>query len=165
MKATRDSFTECFFWVSQVRGTFSRSLQGTKAEMSYSNLSHPFRERPYRIIGVSWLDPQLGQNPNAISELQGLVQHVLPFHIPLGNSVNIVVLQLAGNCVQKQRSKTYSVKISDRWIPFSDILVSHHIRLSSLMNSTTHISGGSSNTDRQNEGPVILSGRKHYKVC
>lgn len=52
-----------------------------------------------RIIGVSWLDPQLCQNPNAISELQGLVQHVLPFHVPLGNSVNIVVLQLAGNCV------------------------------------------------------------------
>ena len=59
----------------------------------------PVLRKPYRVIGVSWLDAQLSQDPNAIGELQRLVQHVLPLHVPLGNSVNVVVLQLAGNSV------------------------------------------------------------------
>ena len=63
-----------------------------------SNQSHTFWDRPYRIIGVSWVEPLLCQNPNAITELQGLVQHGLPFHVPLGNSVSIVVWELAANC-------------------------------------------------------------------
>lgn len=54
---------------------------------------------PHRVVGVPGLDAQLSQDPDAIGELQGLVEHVLPLHVPLGNGVDIVVLQLAGDSV------------------------------------------------------------------
>lgn len=56
----------------------------------------------YRVVGVPWLDTQLCQDPNAIGELEGLVEHVLAFHVPLGNGVDVVVLKLPRYCVCKR---------------------------------------------------------------
>lgn len=62
---------------------------------------------PYREAGVAGLDAELGQHPDAIGELQRLVEHVLTLHVPLGNGVDVVVLQFAGDgvCREKKRKK------------------------------------------------------------
>lgn len=49
----------------------------------------------YRVVRISRLDAELGKDPDAVSEFQGLVEHVLALHVPLGNGVNVVILQLA----------------------------------------------------------------------
>lgn len=54
---------------------------------------------PHRVVGVPGLDAQLRQDPDAVGEFEGLVEHVLPLHVPLGYGVHIVVLQLAGDSV------------------------------------------------------------------
>lgn len=58
----------------------------------------------YRVVGVPRLDAQLCQDPNAVGELEGLVEHVLAFHVPFGDSVDVVVLKLPRHCVCKRSS-------------------------------------------------------------
>lgn len=48
----------------------------------------------YRVVGVPGLYAQLCQDPDAVGELEGLVEHVLAFHVSLGNGVDVVVLKL-----------------------------------------------------------------------
>lgn len=57
------------------------------------NLRGPTLERQ-RVVGVARLDSELGQDPDAIGELEGLVEHILALDISFGNSVDIVILQL-----------------------------------------------------------------------
>ena len=52
-------------------------------------------EFSYRVVGVPGLDAELGQDPDAVGEFEGLVQHVLALHVPLGNGVDVVALQFA----------------------------------------------------------------------
>lgn len=40
-------------------------------------------------------------DPDAVGELQRLVQHVLPLHVPLGDGEDVVALQLPGDGVCK----------------------------------------------------------------
>lgn len=54
-------------------------------------------EGAYREAGIAGLDPELCQHPDAIGELQGLVEHVLALHIPLGNGEDVAALELAAN--------------------------------------------------------------------
>lgn len=60
---------------------------------------------PHRVVGVPGLDAQLGQDPDAVGEFEGLVEHVLPLHVPLGYGVDIVVLQFAGDSVFGRRGE------------------------------------------------------------
>ena len=53
----------------------------------------------YHKIRVRWLYLKFSQDPDSIGQFQGLVQHILPLDITLGNSKNIVILQLLGNSV------------------------------------------------------------------
>lgn len=48
----------------------------------------------HREAGVAWLDPQLCQHPDAVGQLQRLVEHVLALHIPLGDGEDVTALQL-----------------------------------------------------------------------
>lgn len=48
----------------------------------------------HREVGVAWLDAQLCQHPDAIGQLQRLVEHVLALHIPLGDGEDVTALQL-----------------------------------------------------------------------
>lgn len=57
--------------------------------------SHQVRGEVYRVVGVARLDAQLGKDPDAVSEFEGLIEHVLALHVPLGNGVDVVILQLA----------------------------------------------------------------------
>lgn len=52
-----------------------------------------------RVVRVPRLNAKLGQDPDAVGEFQRLIEHVLTFHIPLGDGVDIVVLQFAGDGV------------------------------------------------------------------
>jgi len=52
---------------------------------------------PYREAGVAGLDPELCQHPDAVGELQGLVEHVLAFHVPLGDGEDVTALELAAD--------------------------------------------------------------------
>lgn len=57
--------------------------------------SHRGTEGVYRVVGVARLDAELGENPDAVSEFQRLIEHVLALHVPLGDGVDVVILQLA----------------------------------------------------------------------
>lgn len=48
---------------------------------------------------VAWLQLELCQYPYAIGELNGLVQHVLAFHVTLGDGEDVAALQLVGDAV------------------------------------------------------------------
>lgn len=52
-----------------------------------------------RVVGVARLDAQLCQDPDAVGEFERLIQHVLALHVPLGDGVDVVVLELSGNRV------------------------------------------------------------------
>lgn len=58
-------------------------------------------EGAYREAGVAGLDPELSQHPDAVGELQGLVEHVLTLHVPLGDGEDVAALEFAadGVCV------------------------------------------------------------------
>lgn len=60
---------------------------------------------PHRVVRVARLDPELGQDPDAVGELQGLVQHVLALHVPLGDGVDVIVLQLPRHRVCKSHMR------------------------------------------------------------
>lgn len=45
------------------------------------------------------MHPQLGQHPDAVGELHGLVKHVLTLHRPLGDGEDVAALQLVGGGV------------------------------------------------------------------
>ena len=62
----------------------------------------------YRVVGVSRLNAELSQDPDAIGQLEGLVQHVLAFYVSLGNGVDVVILQLPRHCVYNTRIKVTS---------------------------------------------------------
>lgn len=49
----------------------------------------------YRVIGIARLYAELGEYPDPVGEFERLIQHVLAFYVPLGNGVDIVVLQFA----------------------------------------------------------------------
>lgn len=51
----------------------------------------------YREAGIAGLDPQLCQHPDAVGELQGLVEHVLALHVPLGNGEDVAALEFAAH--------------------------------------------------------------------
>lgn len=51
----------------------------------------------HREAGVAWLDPQLRQHPDAVGQFQGLVEHILALHGPLGDGEDVAVLQLAAH--------------------------------------------------------------------
>lgn len=55
----------------------------------------------YCVVGVAGLDAELSQDPDAVGELEGLVEHILALHIPLGDGVDVVVLQLPRHRVCK----------------------------------------------------------------
>lgn len=57
--------------------------------------SYRVREGVYRVVGVARLDAELGEDPDAVGKFQGLVEHVLAFYVPLGDGVDVVILQLA----------------------------------------------------------------------
>lgn len=61
--------------------------------------------RPHRVVGVARLNAQLSQDPDAVGELQRLVEHVLALHVPLGDGVHVVVLQLAGDGVFREKKE------------------------------------------------------------
>lgn len=61
--------------------------------------------RPHRVVGVARLNAKLSQDPDAVGELQRLVEHVLALHVPLGNGVHVVVLQLAGDGVFREKKE------------------------------------------------------------
>ena len=63
---------------------------------------------PHRVVGVARLDPELGQDPDAVGELEGLVQHVLALHVPLGDGVDVAALQLPRHRVCKKPHATSS---------------------------------------------------------
>lgn len=48
----------------------------------------------YRVVGISGLNAELSQDPDAVGQLEGLVKHILPFYVSLGNGVDVVILQL-----------------------------------------------------------------------
>lgn len=52
---------------------------------------------PHHEVGVAWLDAQLRQHPDAIGQLQGLVEHVLTLHVPLGDCEDVATLQPAAH--------------------------------------------------------------------
>ena len=54
-------------------------------------------EGAYREAGIAGLDPELCQHPDAVGELQGLVEHVLALHVPLGDGEDVAALELAAN--------------------------------------------------------------------
>lgn len=51
------------------------------------------------VVGVPYMHPQLGQHPDAVGELHGLVKHVLTLHRPLGDGEDVAALQLVGGGV------------------------------------------------------------------
>lgn len=48
---------------------------------------------------VAGLDLELRENPDAVGEFDGLVEHVLALHIPLGDGEDVGTLQLVGDSV------------------------------------------------------------------
>lgn len=58
------------------------------------NLWSPALQRQ-RVIGIARLYAELGENPDPVGEFERLVQHVLAFHVPLCDGVDIVALQFA----------------------------------------------------------------------
>lgn len=62
-------------------------------------VSRTFTQGTHRVVGVPRLHPQLGQHPDAVGELHGLVKHVLTLHRPLGDGEDIAALQLVGGGV------------------------------------------------------------------
>lgn len=62
---------------------------------------------PHRVVRVPWLNAKLGQDPDAIGEFQRLVEHVLALHVPLGNGVDIVVLQFAGDGIFGEKKEKH----------------------------------------------------------
>lgn len=51
----------------------------------------------YRVIGIARLYAEFGEYPDPVGEFERLIQHVLAFYVPLGDGVDIVVLQFAWN--------------------------------------------------------------------
>lgn len=49
----------------------------------------------YRVIGIARLYAELSEDPDPVGEFERLVQHVLAFHVPLGDGEDVVVLQFA----------------------------------------------------------------------
>lgn len=56
----------------------------------YLNINKKY---PYCEIRIGWLYFELCQNLDAIGQFQRLVQHVLTFHIALGNSEDVIIAQ------------------------------------------------------------------------
>lgn len=48
---------------------------------------------------VSCLHPELSQNPDAVAELGGLVQHVLAVHGALSDGEDVATLKFVGDCI------------------------------------------------------------------
>ena len=53
----------------------------------------------YRDVRISRLYLELGESPNVIGELDGLVDHVLALQVPLGHGEHIVLVHLCGNAI------------------------------------------------------------------
>ena len=49
--------------------------------------------------GVSGLNLEFGEDPDAVGEFHRLVQHVLTLHVSFGDRKHVVVAQLLGNRV------------------------------------------------------------------
>lgn len=49
----------------------------------------------YRVIGIARLYAEFGEDPDPIGKFERLIQHVLAFDVPLGDGVDVVVLQFA----------------------------------------------------------------------
>lgn len=49
----------------------------------------------YRVIGIARLYAEFGEDPDPVGKFERLIQHVLAFYIPLGDGVDVVVLQFA----------------------------------------------------------------------
>lgn len=64
------------------------------------------------VVGVPRLHPQLGQHPDAVGELHGLVEHVLALHRPLGDGEDVAALQLAGGSVWWWKESAINVSTS-----------------------------------------------------
>ncbi len=49
----------------------------------------------YRVIGIARLYAEFGEDPDPVGKFERLIQHVLAFYVPLGDGVDVVVLQFA----------------------------------------------------------------------
>lgn len=54
-----------------------------------------FAASVYRVIGIARLYAEFGEDPDPIGKFERLIQHVLAFYVPLGDGVDVVVLQFA----------------------------------------------------------------------
>lgn len=60
-----------------------------------TQLLHLCAASDYRVIGIARLYAEFGEYPDPVGEFERLIQHVLAFYVPLGDGVDIVVLQFA----------------------------------------------------------------------
>lgn len=102
-------------------------------------------EGAYREAGIAGLDPELCQHPDAIGEFQGLVEHVLALHIPLGNGEDVAALELAANgicvggesCCGCHSGQGTGLRISSLWTcscPTSSFSPSPHPAMQHIQN-------------------------------
>ena len=63
----------------------------------------------YRDGGISGLDLELGERPDVIGELDGLVNHVLALQGALGHREHVVLVHLRGNAVWNEWKKKWNV--------------------------------------------------------
>ena len=61
-------------------------------------------ERTYSKVGISRLYFQLGENPDAVRQLDRLIQHVLSLNVPFRHREYVVIPQFLrhGVCIDKQ---------------------------------------------------------------
>jgi len=64
---------------------------------------------PYRVIATSGWNLYFNEDPYVVYQLDGLVKHILPFHITLRNCEDIVLLCLLDQCLWKFKKKTVTL--------------------------------------------------------
>lgn len=120
------------------------------------------RERaPHREAGVAGLDAQLGQHPDAVGQLERLVEHVLALHIPPGHGEDVAALQPAAHGLWGSQGQ--------KWGIWRSRLGSGHRTAwtGAGLGSPTRIEGAVSDLELGFVliGNVLPRGQEHLPVC